>query len=632
MQRFREAPTLAGPILVALLLLWRRRSTSAALAESGASVGRISSDTLTPTLQGLMLTFLLALPASLVLWAIGWALSTAQNPTEFSDGAARALMTAANFLLLLSTYYYLYSPGGIADRHFGWHPGTVTRLRKHLAGIIVVCFPLYFIAISAFEISSETSGGTHGLLAFAAFFTTLAGFAAAICHPTKGAVGPALARIPDDHWMRWRYIWYPLAVAVPLFLAALGLMGFGHTVVELSERVFLSVCVLASLSIIAALARRWFLVTRYRLDYAAALKLHEAARAESSAGGTDEHAVDDDILEPEVDLAALDSDSRSLLNAAMVLLALLGLGSIWGQMLPALGFLSNVALWNSTILLNDVQTVVAITLADLLLAIIIGVGGYFLGKNLPSLLDIILLRQGKVSAGARYAVSTLTRYTIVFIATLLVLEALGASWSQMGWAAAALGVGIGFGLQEIIANFVSGLILLFEQPVRLGDVVTIGDASGTVSKIRMRATTIRDWDNKELIVPNKELVTGRLLNWSLSDAMIRVTLTVGVAYGSDVDKAMALLREAADENKNVVAEPEPRVIFDEFGDNSLMLNLRAYIADLDQRFPTITALHSAVDRKFRAAGIVIAFPQQDVHHYPGDRMPEIETSRTKDPT
>jgi potassium efflux system protein len=280
--------------------------------------------------------------------------------------------------------------------------------------------------------------------------------------------------------------------------------------------------------------------------------------------------------------------------------------------------------------LNDVQTVVAITLADLLLAIIIGVGGYFLGKNLPSLLDIILLRQGKVSAGARYAVSTLTRYTIVFIATLLVLEALGASWSQMGWAAAALGVGIGFGLQEIIANFVSGLILLFEQPVRLGDVVTVGDASGTVSKIRMRATTIRDWDNKELIVPNKELVTGRLLNWSLSDAMIRVTLTVGVAYGSDVDKAMALLREAADENSNVVAEPEPRVIFDSFGDSSLTLNLRAYIADLDQRFPTITALHNAVDQKFRAAGIVIAFPQRDVHHYPAGKKVEFDdTGRNK---
>jgi len=630
MQRFREAPTLIVPILAALLLLWRRRSTAATLVECGADVDRISSDTLKPTLQGLMLTVMLALPAPLVLWTFGLALSTAQNPTEFSDGAATALMTAANFLLLLSTFYYLYSPGGIADRHFGWDSATVKRLRKHLAGIIVVCFPLYIIAINAFEISSETSGGTHGLLAFALFFITLAGFAAAICHPTKGAVAPALARIPDGHWMRWRYVWYPLAVAVPLILAALGLMGFGHTVVELSERVFLSVCVLASLSIIAALARRWFLLTRRRLDYAAALKLHQAARAESSADGTDEHAVDDDFLEPEVDLAALDSDSRSLLNAAVVLAAVLGLGSIWGQMLPALGFLNNVALWNSTIVLNDVQTVVAITLADLLLAIIIGVGGYFLGKNLPSLLDITLLKQGKASAGARYAVSTLTRYTIVFIATLLVLETLGASWSQMGWAAAALGVGIGFGLQEIIANFVSGLILLFEQPVRLGDVVTVGDASGTVTQIRIRATTIRDWDNKELIVPNKELVTGRLLNWSLSDAMIRVTLTVGVAYGSDVDKAMTLLREAADENKNVVAEPEPRVIFDEFGDSSLMLNLRAYIADLDQRFPTITALHNAVDQKFRAAGIVIAFPQRDVHHYPVGKTAEFDdTGRNK---
>ena len=184
-----------------------------------------------------------------------------------------------------------------------------------------------------------------------------------------------------------------------------------------------------------------------------------------------------------------------------------------------------------------------------------------------------------------------------------------------------LGVGIGFGLQEIIANFISGLILLFEQPVRIGDVVTIGDASGTVSRIRIRATTIRDWDNKELIVPNKEFVTGRVLNWSLSDATIRVSLAVGIAYGSDVDKAMALLREAADENENVVDDPEPSVIFDGFGDSSLTLNLRAYIADVDQRFPTITALHYAVDQKFRAAGIVIAFPQQDVHHYPaGDKL------------
>jgi potassium efflux system protein len=627
-QQFRAAPAFLAPVFIALLLLWRRKSTSSRLVECGTTISRSGAENMKPTLQGLGLTLLLALPAPLILWASGRVLLTADE-TAFSNGVAAGLLTAASFLLLLSTFYHLYAPGGIAERHFGWHRVTVAGLRKYMARMIVVSVPLYFVAMSAFEISSESNGGTHGILAFALFFTTLAGFAVAISDPKKGVIGPALARNPSSFWMKWRYLWYPLTVVVPLLLAALGLMGFGHTVVELAERIFLSICWLTTLIIVAALARRWFVLTRRRLDYEAAQKIREAASLESATGGKEEREDGDDgIGEPEVDLAALDQDSRSLLNAALVLFAILGLTSIWGQMLPALGFLSNVALWNSTIVLNDVQTTVAITLADVLLAIVIGIGGYVVGKNLPSLLDIILLKYDRVSAGTRYAVSTLTRYAIVSVATLMVLGTLGASWSQMGWAAAALGVGIGFGLQEIVANFVSGLILLFEQPIRVGDAVTIGDASGIVTRIRMRATTIRDWDNKELIVPNKELVTGRLLNWSLSDAVIRVTLTVGVAYGSDVDKAMALLREAADENENVIDNPAPKVIFDAFDDSSLTLNLRAYIADFEQRLPTITALHSAVDKKFRAAGIVIAFPQRDVHHYSGNEGKAFEVSST----
>jgi potassium efflux system protein len=615
-QRFWEAPTLLLPIILAVVLLLRRRSIFAALTECSANVGHIRLDSMKHTLQGLALTLLLALPAPLLLWAFGWAMATAEDPTAFSNGVAASLVSTANFLLLLLAIFYLYFPDGIAARHFGSHPATLAGLRKNLAGVIFLCIPLYFIAISAFEISPETSGGTHGLLAYALFLITLAGFVAAIYHPKKGVVGPAIARSPDGFWWKWRYVWYPLVVALPLFLAALGLMGYGHTAADLFAKVFLTVCLLIGLSIAAALVRRWLVLTRRRLDYEAATKAREAADTKGHTGDTAEHAADDDgIGEPEADLAALDQDSRSLLNAALAVSALLGLSRIWGQMLPALGFLNDVALWRSTIVLNDVQTIVAITLADLLLAVIIGIGGYVVGKNLPSLLDIILLKYDQVSAGARYAVTTLTRYAIVAIATLMVLGTLGASWSQMGWAAAALGVGIGFGLQDIVANFISGLILLFEQPVRVGDVITIGEESGIVSRIRIRATTIRDWDNKELIVPNRELITGRLLNWTLSDAMIRVSLTVGVAYGSDVDKAMALLREAADENDNVVDNPEPRVIFNSFGDSSLVLDLRAYIGDLEQRFPTITALHNAVDQKFRAAGIVIAFPQQDVHHY-----------------
>ena len=243
------------------------------------------------------------------------------------------------------------------------------------------------------------------------------------------------------------------------------------------------------------------------------------------------------------------------MNATVLLLAVLGLAGIWGDFIPALRVLDDIDLWNKIALVDGAERVVPVTLADLLLAAIIGIGGYILAANLPSLIDIILLKHGSASAGSRYTVETLTRYSIVAFAVVLMLRPLGANASQLGWAAAALGVGIGFGLQEIVANFICGLILLFERPVRVGDVITVGDASGTVSKIRIRATTLRDWEQKELVIPNKELITGRLLNWTLSDEMTRLFISVGVAYGSDVDRAMALIMEVAEQNDRILADP-----------------------------------------------------------------------------
>ena len=178
---------------------------------------------------------------------------------------------------------------------------------------------------------------------------------------------------------------------------------------------------------------------------------------------------------------------------------------------------------------------------------------------------------------------------------------------------AALSVGLGFGLQEIVANFISGIILLFEQPIRVGDVVTVEDTTGTVSRIRIRATTIVNWERQELVIPNKSFITGRLINWTLSDTINRLTITVGVDYDSDTEKAMALIREAAAAHPKVLTDPAPRITFEGFGDNALTLVLRAYLNDIDARLATITELHQAILLKFRAAGIPIAFPQRDVH-------------------
>ena len=164
-----------------------------------------------------------------------------------------------------------------------------------------------------------------------------------------------------------------------------------------------------------------------------------------------------------------------------------------------------------------------------------------------------------------------------------------------------------------MANFISGLIILFEQPIRVGDTVTVGETTGVVTKIQLRATTIRDWDRRELLVPNKEFVTARLLNWSLTDQVTRIHVEVGVAYGSDVDDAIEIVRQAALGHPMVLDDPAPFVTFDKFGADSLEIILRCYVEELDKRLSIASAVRLDINRNLKAAEIVVAYPQRDVH-------------------
>jgi potassium efflux system protein len=202
---------------------------------------------------------------------------------------------------------------------------------------------------------------------------------------------------------------------------------------------------------------------------------------------------------------------------------------------------------------------------------------------------------------------------VIAIGFALLFNALNVDWAKFGWIAAALSVGLGFGLQEIVANFVCGLIVLFERPIRVGDVVTVEGMTGTVTKIHMRATTITNWDRQEFVVPNKTLITNTILNWTLSAPLTRVVIPVGVAYGSDTDKARQILLEVAADHPRVLDDPAPIATFEQFADSSLNLLLRAYLPDLENRVGAITELHTEINKRFAAAGIEIAFPQRDLH-------------------
>jgi small-conductance mechanosensitive channel/uncharacterized protein YndB with AHSA1/START domain len=221
--------------------------------------------------------------------------------------------------------------------------------------------------------------------------------------------------------------------------------------------------------------------------------------------------------------------------------------------------------------------------------------------------------------GAREAIVTLIGYVGFVIALLVALAMAEVDLTGIALISGALALGIGFGMQEIASNFVSGLILLFERPIRAGDFVTVGETQGFVRRIRIRATEIETLDNQNVLVPNSELVSGRVTNWVLRDTHGRLLVRVGVAYGSDVDKVRDILEAMGRDHPEVITDgsaPAPRALFMGFGDSSLDFELRCRIKHIERRFSIKSDLNFAIDKAFREAGITIPFPQRDLHIIP----------------
>ena len=241
----------------------------------------------------------------------------------------------------------------------------------------------------------------------------------------------------------------------------------------------------------------------------------------------------------------------------------------------------------------------------------------------------ILLRKRKVLRGVRLSFERLIHYFVIFIGFMLAISLLGFDLTKFTIIISALGVGIGFGLQGVVNNFVSGLILLFEQPVRQGDIIEVGGIWAEVKKIGLRATTVQTFDQADLIIPNAVLTTNQVTNWTLSNRQVRLIIPVGVAYGSDVPLVIQILTECAQANERVAKKPEPHVLFLRFGESSLDFELRVWVTDTDYRLVTSSQLHQEIDRRFREKNIVIAFPQRDLHLRGVDesailRMPESD--------
>jgi len=422
---------------------------------------------------------------------------------------------------------------------------------------------------------------------------------------------------------RVQYIGRALSVVLPLAIALLAYSGYYYSAIQLSIRVLWSAYMVTGGIILYYGLARWLVLARQRLAMARVMQRRETERvARERAGGEPDTGLPMDV--PEIELGTIRKQTESVLRIAAFAVAAAVLLTLWADVLPALGVLDRV-LWHSNIGPGPEPELRTITIGSILASLLIGIFTVVSTRSLPGLLEVSVLRGLPLDSGSKYAVSTLSQY-VVFVAGLIgCFRVIGIGWAHVQWLVAAVSVGLGFGLQEIFANFVSGIIILLERPIRLGDTVTIGDVSGTVTRIRIRATTVTDWNQKELIVPNKSFITGQLINWSLSNPVTRLILPVGIAYGSDTELALRLMTETARAHKKVLDDPEAEVFFVGFGDSSLNFEIRIYVKDLINRMRTrvLHDLHMAVDAVFREHHIVIAFPQMDLHIKSDERVQQI---------
>ncbi len=635
-----HTPVFALLILVLGALLWWRKRIIAAIPPLRTSVGKPRIDRFSYTLQAFGLTLVAAAGLPLLMSVTGWQLEVSSEGTSFSIAVGHALVLVAAVVFFVRFFRMACIEQGLAEAHYRWPAVRVQLLQTELDRLTWIFLPAAMVAAVAFQLDPLNGGWAIGRVAFLVLAGSLSFAFYRLLHPDKGIFTSPSGLERQRTVPRLRWLGYLAPVAAPLALGVVAVLGYLYAAGTLFGKLLTTVWVLITVWLLWELARRWLLIAQRRITYETVVEERQtrwAARHEQEEG--DAHAQNQtafmEMEEPEVDLVALSQTSKKLLNTVFVFLGVIGLWMVWFDVFPALRILDSVTLWHRTGVVDGAEQAVAVTLADIGLAAVYAVVTVVLMKQLPAVLEIILLQSTEMSTSGRYTATTMTNYLIAIAGVVLVSVTIGVEWSKLQWLVAALGVGIGFGLQEIVANFISGLIILFERPVRVGDLITVGDASGRVMRIRIRATTIRDFEQKELLIPNKELITGRLLNWTLSDEMTRILIQVGIAYGSDVDRAMEILLELAREDERVLEEPPPGVVFDQFAESSLNLGFRVYVGTLADRLPVMTDMHRKIHRRFAEEGIIIAFPQRDVHIHSGDMqaaMPGGKGSNDDAPT
>ena len=578
-----------------------------------------------PTMCSLGHVLCTAILLPLALSIVAWQMAPAYDLATFNGSVRYALLRVLPLLFFSLALMIAFRRNGLAQNHFLWPRVFCEGARKGMFCIVWLVMPLRFSyeALNTFE-----NGVWHDSLGRMFFLGELLSLSVALFFICRGINrwrderlerqglrrnarqrrqhrqnlfngGPVDVSMMglESTLVPLRQVGLLVLASLPMAPAALSVAGYHFTAVELTERGIWTALFAGLIAAVAGLVGRMLLVTQFRV------KLRQLKRTESG------HINEDETI----NIEAISSQVNRLIRVTAAVGVVIVGWHLWSEVSPTIRFLDSVVLWETKLPNGEISNT---TLTKLFSALgILGIT-FALSRNLPGLLELTLIDRLPLDRGGRYAISFVVRYVVGLLGLLLAFHVAGFSWNSVKWMAAALSLGLGFGLQEVFANLVSGLIILIERPVRVGDFITVNGISGNVTHMQLRATRIRDLDMREHIVPNKKFITEDVMNWTLSDQISRLILNVGVAYESDTHLVQQTLLAVARQHPLVQSNPGPDVVFESFGDSTLDFQLRVIVKGREL-FPKVRhELNMAIAAAFTKQNIEIAFPQREIRLRP----------------
>ena len=599
-----------GSMLLPVLRNWAKQE----LSLIANKIEKIYSDNFSNTLRALLYTLILVLPLPVFLDYLGWFLAGNALVANFSKAVGAGLQSIAIPLFAYQFFYRLFAEDGIAVKHFQWQKSTASLLQGLIAWLRYIIIPGFFLINATGASLNSGHSDSLGRLALIVNVIALTVFFAKLFDLKSGLLHAYLKAHPNDLLSKFRYVWYGLIILIPLVVLGFALVGYYLSALELQQKLIVTTRFIFGIVIVYGLVIRWLTLMNRQLALKNAKQKRKSALAEkqASSGGAEGEEAVVPIEEELIDIPTINAQTIKLLIVFIGLSLIIGLWLIWSNILPAFSFLEQIVLWQHPVIVDNQQVYQPITMTNLLRAglyvfiVVVSV------RNFPGLIELLVFSRFSIAAGGRYAVNQLARYLIITIGFICIANELGGSWSQVQWLVAALSVGLGFGLQEIFANLVSGIILLFERPIRVGDTVTINSVSGRVSRIQMRATTITDWDNKEHIVPNKSFITNQLVNWTLTDTTTRIVIPITIAHGADVELAHKLMIEAAQSTPLVLEDPAPSIFFIGIKELGSEFSIMVFVSELGHRLKVTHNLNVKLEKLLREHHIELPSPERNM--------------------